>query len=98
MQPNDESFPENNIDTPQTVTPPSDQASMPPMTPPAPLNPTPSVDGFSQPSASTPPPPAAFQPPVMETQPLPAETVPPVVDQPKPSGFFGKIKSIFSKK
>ena len=76
MQPNDESFPENNVEAPQ-----------PPVTPTQPDEPTP-----SQPQQSP-----TFQPPVMDAQPQPEQPAP-VVEQPKKTGFFGKIKSMFSKK
>ena len=106
MQPNDENPSENNLETPQPEMTPGAQPPMPsepvmePETPPE----APVVDSYSQPPVSTPPTPpippsepVSFQPPATETgvNPQPA---PVVVEPPKPAGFFGKIKSMFSKK
>ncbi len=110
MQPNNEDVPENNMGaTPPPVTPipepPTSQDSM--ATEPA----APMVDGFSQPQSDPQPaepavstepippqPVATFQPPVADEQPQPIQTAPAAAEQPKPSGFFGKLMSMFGKK
>ena len=103
MQPNDENLPENNMPEPQpavdpTLTPeqsqpPVEQPADDPMVTPAPQ----AMDVTTPPPAQEPPQqPVAFQPPMEGEQPQPIQSVP--VEPPKPTGFFGKIKSMFSKK
>jgi len=94
MQPDNEIVPENNTD----FTPTTEMPLTPPITPPAPLNPTPSTDGFSQPPVSTQTEPVTFQPPTPDVQPQSVQTPPPIIEQPKPTSLMGKIKSLFSKK
>lgn len=86
MQPNDESFSDSNVDGSQPVTTPT-PTSIPP-----------TMGESAQPPVLTPSQSTTFQPPVTDEQPQPVPPVAPVNEQPKASGFLGKIKSMFSKK
>ena len=85
MQPNSDGFNENNMNVPPVGTP-APMASQPSTSPvqdvTAPVSPV--TGGFSETSVPTP------------SQPV--QMTPPVIDQPKPTGFMGKLKSIFTKK
>ena len=86
MQPDNASVPENNIDGSQPITTPT-PTSIPP-----------TMDENTQPPVSTPLQSPTFQTPVTDEQPQPVPPVAPVNEQPQASGFFSKIKSMFSKK
>ena len=80
---------------PQEVSPmPASPTAPTPLNPPAPV-----INEYAQPPiVNTPPPPASFQPNAQDEQSQPTPVISPVMDQPKPAGFMGKIKSFFTKK
>lgn len=114
MQPNDDNLPENGMPGAVPVAPPAssqpsvEQPAEPiieesspvmeqPMTPPAadvtpPAQPQPDLQPAPAPSEQ----PVSFQPAAEGEQPQPIQSV--SVESEKPHGFFGKIKSMFSKK
>ncbi len=80
---------------------PQPMASAPETSPTTDMSPSPApdVDVIGQPVppvVSPPEQPVSFQPAADGEQPQPIQSVP--VEPPKPEGFFGKIKSMFSKK
>ena len=98
MQPNDESYPVNHMDAPQsapTSVPATDPVTSPTMTP-EPVAPV--LESYSEPDVSLPSQPVTYQPPMTDAQPQPVPMTPVMPAQPAPSGFFGKIKSFFTKK
>jgi hypothetical protein len=111
MQPNNDGFNQDNMSVPPVVGAPAPIESQPPVVPaPIPMEtpaPVPSVaptvtatDSFSQPSMPVSPLSSdGVQPSsTPEAQSQPAQMDPPVIEQPKPAGFMGKLKSIFTKK
>ncbi len=99
MQPNNDNMTDGSGAVPPQEVSPMPASPTPP-TAPTPLNPpAPVINEYAQPPiVNTPPPPATFQPPVHDEQPQSVPVTPPVMDQPKPAGFMGKIKSFFTKK
>ena len=86
MQPNNDGFNENNMDVPPAGTP-------------APMASQPSMSPVQDVTASVPPVTGGFsETSVPPTPSQPVQMTPPVIEQPKPTGFMGKLKSIFTKK
>jgi hypothetical protein len=100
MQPNNDGLNQENMSVPPVVGAPAPIPMETPASAPSPAPTVTATDSFSQPSMPVSPlSNDEFQPlSTPETQAQPAQMDTPVIDQSKPAGFMGKLKSIFTKK